>query len=83
MIMNDEPFNVMYTCHRCNTIKREVRVRVRGEHEDLMKWMAVVMDEVGAAHMTHSPFCTARSVDLMIPIKKDANHVGENPEVRA
>ena len=75
---------VMFTCKVCGVEKVKVSVPAReSPGKDLMEWMDETMLECMAMHLAHSPLCSTKHLDLMIPLAGDAEWVGQQPPAAA
>ena len=77
-----QTIEVMFTCHRCESVQVPVEVPARVDPRVIVtEWVqVVVMPRVMQAHKAHSPFCSAPNVDLWIPAREDADWIGQPAE---
>lgn len=72
--MTDGPtVKAEYSCRSCGLHWRVFEGRERGPQEDVVAWVEVVQQAMGADHREASPWCTGETCDLKIPLpSKDA-----------
>lgn len=74
--MTDKMF-VGYECKMCSVKNAGVNVRFRWSSEDVVKWMEeIAIPAVAKHHRRRSPWCRAKTVDLMIPVPEGTTFVG-------
>lgn len=70
---------VYFTCKKCGLTNRPALVRERYANEDVIAFTHAVAAQVKITHSVLSPVCSAREVDLKMPVTA-AGRVGEEDE---
>ena len=70
---------VKFTCKACGMEKVEVQVPARST-EDVRAWVESIAQMCGDEHCRRNPKCHSDRVDLMIPLPKESEFVGQQIE---
>lgn len=76
--MTDGPtVKAEYSCRSCGLHWRIFAVRERGADEDVVAWVKLVLQVMGADHAKASPWCDAQTCDLKIPLPGEDARIGD------